>query len=360
MLSIVISHGFDGSLFCAQQLLDNANEERTFGKMYVKEIEKFNAVHRYAAQCRQHGVGAYYDPYYNTSDSEFRAGMVPMWVKALSYFGIPYTTTEAEVVFADPIAVKSMSDDKILKMLSGGVFLDGDAARILCDRGFGEYIGVSVGRCITEDSTLVYDLGAREVICDEFIPQCRGRNMPSAHMYCPKGNGKLLPLKVTEDSCEVISNIYNFEKKHIAVSMTRFENRLGGRVVVMGETLDGNNSQSLFNYRRQLLIQELLKWCGDGYPFVCGDPAVYMIENRATDPNGSGFFGMLTLINLCEDDLDKLTLHLPDDWKSVKEFKTLDAAGNACDVKTVRTEDGVEIYTDFRYSEPVYIIGAKI
>jgi hypothetical protein len=42
--------------------------------------------------------------------------------------------------------------------------------------------------------------------------------------------------------------------------MTRFENELSGRVVVMGMTVKGNLSQSLFNYRRKRLFEEMLLW----------------------------------------------------------------------------------------------------
>lgn len=355
-MSAAYSCGFDGSVYQAQQLLDHPNEETAFGKMYASERIRLNALHRAAVQCRQKGVQICYDPFYNTIDTGVQSTWLPLWTKSVSLFGIPYTTLPSSVAFWDVRQAKYADHDAVMQALSKGLFLDGDAAKALCERGYSKYIGVKVGENVTDGNTLIYDLGAREVIRDNFLPGYRGRNMPSAHMFAPAGNGKLLGLTVNDPGCEVISEMYDFQKNFIATAMTRFENNLGGRIVVMGMTIDGNGSQSLLNYRRQMLFQDLLKWSCDDYLFAQKEPGVYVIENEAKNPEESGFAGMLTLINLCEDTLDSITLHLPPRWQARTDYKYLDIDGVWKDVKTIRTRDTLEICMPLPYSEPVYIM----
>ena len=240
----------------------------------------------------------------------------------------------------------------IKEYLSGGLFLDGGAARELYNRGFGKYIGVSVGENIAK-GYLGYDLGAREVIKPPFDGFSRGKNMPIAHMYAPKGNGKLLELAVTDSKTEVISEAYTFDRNFISAAMTRFENSLGGRVVVMGMTVKGNMSQSLFNYRRMRLIEELIKWCGGDVPIVRGEPNVHLIFNRARE--GEDFTHLLTAINLGDDALDSISVYLPEDMRKKRIFH-LAEDGEWKETDYVITGDAAEIKLKADTCEPIYLL----
>ena len=295
-----------------------------------------------------------YDPFYNTVDGGMKDSE-PHWVRTLDLFGIPYTTRSASVTFLDERLAKYLSDREIKEYLSGGLFLDGGAARELYNRGYGEYIGVSVGENIAEKGYTRYDLGAREVIKPPFDRFSRGKNMPSAHMYAPKGNGKLLELVATDTRTEVISEAYTFDKKFLTVAMSRFENSLGGRVVVMGMTVKGNMSQSLFNYRRMQLIDELLVWCGADLPTVNGDPDVHLIFNRAKE--GESFSHLLTAINLGDDPLSSLSLRLPDEMKN-KRILYLDESGDWQDADVLVTDKGAEIMRELMTCEPLCLLFA--
>ncbi len=61
--------------------------------------------------------------------------------------------------------------------------------------------------------------------------------MPSAHMYSPGRNGHLYRLTMTNERCEIISDEYTFLNKYVTPTMARFENHIGGRIVVMAMTL---------------------------------------------------------------------------------------------------------------------------
>jgi len=345
IMGAVYSWGFDGSLFQTQQLLDMPNEEPVYGAMFAKERPRFEAAAYIAAQCTIKGAQMPFDPFY---------GNTPQWLHCVSMFGIPHTTQESEIIFLDANQAAYLDDDTIRSDLSRGLFLDGGAAKQLCRRGYGKYLGVEMGDDVAS-GTLRFDLGAREVICESFTRAGQGKHMPSAHMYACGRNGQHLRITVTDPRCEVISEACTFQKHPVAPAMTRFENELGGRVVVMGMTLNGNRSQSLLNYRRQRLLQDLLVWCGDRLAFAQEAPGVFTIMNEAKNPADSGFLGMLTLINLCEDDLDGLSLHLPPQWRNAA-FSILDTNGSWQECACTRTPDGIRLSDEIRYSRPVFLL----
>ena len=350
-MAIGFSSGFHGATFQTQQLLDDPNEESAYGKMFKKERARFSAVAEKAARCERVGVSLPYDPFYNTVDGGMKDS-VPQMCRVLDFFGIPYTTKSSSVAFLDERLAKYLPDERIKEYLSGGLFLDGGAARELCGRGFGEYIGVSVGENIAK-GYVGYDLGAREVIKPPFDRFSHGKNMPIAHMYAPKGNGKLLELTLTDKGTEVISEAYTFDRKLITAAMTRFENSLGGRVVVMGMTAKGNMSQSLFNYRRKRLFEELLLWCGADVPFVIGEPCVHLIFNRAK--KGEDFTHLLTAINLCDDAIDSLSLYLPEKMRG-REIFCLSADGEWKKTDMVVTGDVTNIDLTAEAGESIYLL----
>ena len=349
-MAIAYSSGFIGSLFQTQQLLDDPNEENAYGEMFLSERDRFNALATDVALCERRGVSLPYDPFYNTIDGLMRDSD-PYWCRVLDMFGIPYTTREAGVTFIDSRQARYSTDDEIIRYLSGGVFLDGDAAHELCRRGFGKYIGVEVGGDVAEGKT-VYDLGAREVISPPFDSLSKGKNMPIAHMFCSGGNGILRKLTPIDESVEVISRAYTFDKKCLTVAMTRFENELSGRVVVMGMTVRGNLSQSLFNYRRKRLFEEMLLWCSEDIPFVRREPAVHMIYNRPRED--ADFDAILTLINLGDDTLASLELYLPESLR-MRDILSLDRDGRWKELSYTRSDDGITVNAPLELCEPLYL-----
>ena len=355
MMSLAYSYGFVGSTFQTQQLLDDPNEEDAYGAMYASERARWNEVYRTVRSCRMRGVQIDYDPFWNTADQP-ESTEHPLWTRVASAFGIPYVTTDSEVLLWDARQARHKTDAEIRRALSQkGLLLDGDAARVLTARGYGEYLGVSVGDGDVAQGALGFDLGAREVISEAFCTEGRGKHMPSAHMYAVGRNGRLLEMRVNSPRCEVISALYTFDGKYVSPAMTRCYNSLGGCVIVMGMTLDKNESQSLFNYRRKRLLDRLLSECSDAFVLVKEAPDVTVVMNEATDPEKSGFFGMLTLINLGDDPISRLALHLPFAWREYRKICALDAQGNWKPIDVTQTVDGIEVDMPLCYCEPLYL-----
>lgn len=355
LMGTMYACGFDGSTFQAASLLDVQTEETAYSKMFVREKVRFNAVSKLAKQCKLTGVALCYDPFYNTYDTSVK-DYIPLWSRCIGRFGIPYTTLESDVAFWDVRQAKYYSDEEILKALSKGLFLDGDSAKVLCERGYGRYLGVSVGEDVTKDNNLIYDLGAREIICEKFAEPEQGRNMHCAHFLSLDGNGKMLTLSVTDEKCEVVTEYYDGLKNYICPSMTRFENTLGGKVVVMGLTLDNNRSQALFNYRRQRLIKDMISWCSDSFWYVKDEPDVFALLNVPKDETSTDFKAMLTLINLCEDSLDEVKIHISQNFGDISEISFIDVNGERKTLEYEKSENDITIKKNINYLLPQYLV----
>ncbi len=350
MMGIVTSFGYEGAVYHVQQRLDDANEELAYGRVYEQERARYAEVARIASQCQVCGVNLPYDPFWN--NQEGTGG--PEWLPCVSRFGIPYTTLESEVSFWDETRALRATDGEVKRQLSRGLFLDGSAAKALCARGYGQFLGVEIGSDVAPGYQ-VYDLNECEAVCERFVKEGKGRAMPSAHMYAA-ANGKLLEVRPTDPACEVLSEGYSFQMKRLGAAMTRYRNSLGGRVVVMGLTVRKNPSQSLYNYRRQRLIQQMLAWCSDQYAFVREAPDVFLVMNEAKDPAQSGFTGMLTLVSLCEDAFGEVTVHLPAHWRGVRSFKALDRRGRWQPLASERKGSDLIVRRRLEYLAPLYIL----
>ena len=351
MIAAVYSAGFDGCTLQTQQLLDDSNEDPAFGLAYAKERPRHEALHQVAKRCELKGVEITFDPFCNTLD---QTSKLPYWTQAVSLLGIPYTTEQAPIAFWDARPATYYPHERVMEYLSKTLFLDGDAAKALCARGYGEYLGVDVG----EDVATVpfkYDGCAREIIREGYAPTSTGRHMMIPHFFASGRNGKLLRLTQTDAHTEVITEAYTFKKELVCPALTRFRNKLGGTVIVMGMTLEKNYSQSLLNYRRQKLFQQLITEAADELVLVKNAPRVFALMNEAQKTEGEAFIGLLTLINLSSDDAEHILLHLPPKWRQYREILAMDDQGQWYSADVRATEDGIELSERVAYLRPTYL-----
>ena len=337
LMGSAYSMGFVGSTFQTQQLLDDPDEEPVYGRMFAKERNRFLAIRNAARQCELKGAGILFDPFWASAEPE----SVPFWTRCVSHFGIPYVTCPAEVSFLSGRQPVFLDDSQLTELLGRGLVLDADAAAMLCERGFGDLIGVTVGGpAITGADG--YDLAGREIICTGFAVESPGRHMHRADFFAPRGNGTARLLE-PQKGCEVVTELVSYRRRVITPGMTRFVNRLGGRVVVLGQSVKDNCSSSLCNFRRQKLLQELLVWCGAELVMVKNAARVFAIQNEAADPAAAGFFGMLTLTNLNADPAEQVELHLPEQWRKCGTFEVLDGDGGRRPLRYAATPDGIRL-----------------
>ena len=346
MLSAAYSLGMVGSIFFASQSLDEPFEEASLGKHFAREYARLKRIGEIARDSAPFGVELSYDPYFA---DVYEDRCVNQFKECVGRFGIPFTTKEASVALWDGRYAKYVDSETVMRYLSRGLMLDADAAKVLCKRGFGKYLGVMVGEPLTKTNPrLLYDLGAKEVITDEFALEGEGRNMWCAHAYCPAGGREWVLLTPTDESTEVVTEARDFRGNILSPGMTYFENELGGKVCVISQ------SQSIFNYRRMALLKRIISRMSDEFPYVKGAPDIYLI---ATKPKGeSDIIAALTLINLCTDDSEDTVIYLPPALRTAKEVLTINREGELTPLDAEISSDGIRLREPLRYCEPIYII----
>ena len=329
------------------------NDEDQYNEMFAREHKRFTIVYNVAKDCELKGVELCFDPFYNTV-SKTGVYWDPLWTRTLGLFGIPHTSKKSDVACWDSVQAKYADDATVKEYLSKGLLLDGDAAKILCERGYGEYLGVKMGDVVTL-GVGDFDQCSHEVVRKEFVGELSGYYMPNTRMWNLLGNGVLYAVEPIDSKCEIIPEFETFRHDVVASALTRFENSLGGRVVVMGTTLKGNLSQCLFNRQRQELIQNLIKWCGGEYAYVKRASKVFCIMNEAKTADAD-FKGMLTLINLSSDEYENMKVYLPDKWRNCKELLKLNIDGEWEALNYVPTDDGICLKDELRNGHPLYIL----
>lgn len=362
LMGSAYSYGYEGSIYQAQQLLDAPNEETTFGKTYAAEHRRFAKVSSLASECEVRGIEVTYDPFYHSLPQQtihITNDKFPVWLQPISRLCLPFTSIRSEAAVIDSIGAKYYTDERLKDIFSRFVFVEGDAAAILTERGFADLMGTRVTKKDVAQGPLTFDLGARDVIREPYRTEGKGKNMPSTHMFSNGGCGTLYELSDISDKAEIISDLYTFENEYVAPTMTLYANDLGGRVLVMGMTLSKNNSQSLYNYRRQRLWQGILAKHCDRFAFVKEAAHVYVIMNEARDEQGSGFFGMLTLTMLASDAVDTPQIHLPASWRNFKDLRAVSKSGALTKVSYTRTDDGITLASPLRSLEPVYLVFSR-
>lgn len=345
--------GFHGSTFQAQQGMDDPNEEHAYSRMFAAERKRFEAVARIARTCEIKGVYQYFDPFW----SSFVPESGPDWTTVISHFGIPYSTLPSGVSFVSGNQPRFWEDDMVRNILSGTVFLDGQAAEVLYQRGYGELLGVRVEKELFTARDK-YDFEGREIICEGFSSPGKGRNMHRQTIWCPYGNGRSVKLICDDPACEMVTEIVSFRHEFMAPGMTLFTNRLGGNVIILACTVRDNLSSCLFNYRRQRLIQELIIRFRDEFVMAKEHPRTFVVMSEAREPDAP-CIGMAVLTALNPDPIDELPLHLPPAWRKAETFRFADQNGEWQELAYRRTDDGIVITQTLLYGEPLYLLAVK-
>lgn len=362
LMGSVYSYGYEGSIHQVQQLLDAPNEETTFAKTCRAEYKRYAKVCSLSAECEVRGLEISYDPFYHTLPTEtthMTADKFPVWLQPVSRLSMPHTSLRSDIVMIDAVCARYYTDEKLKDIFSRFVFVEGDAAAILTERGYADLMGTRVTKKNVAEGPLTFDLGARDVIRESFRTPGKGKNMPSTHMFSNGWCGTLYEMSSISDKAEIISDLYTFENEYVAPTMTLYKNDLGGRVLVMGMTLSKNNSQSLYNYRRQRLWQNIIERYCDKFAFVKEAAHVYVIMNEAKNEQASAFFGMLTLTMLAHDTVDSPSIHLPKSWRDFKTLRAVSRSGALTKVSYTRTDDGLTLTSPLKPLEPVYLVFSR-
>lgn len=141
----------------------------------------------------------------------------------LMAYGIPATARPGRAVNAVFGSLAwAFPDDEVSAMLAGGLLLDGEAASILCERGFSDLIGVKArARLAREESNYAVETAAT---AESGMP--RG-------FHCSVNNLPWIAALRTLPGARAWTRIVTPEGRRIGAGVAVFSNRLGGRVVCM-------------------------------------------------------------------------------------------------------------------------------
>lgn len=253
--SSVLAAGFDGLWYWAAGIGSFASGDPMPNlEGYERSSRRWAALQDAVRSGRTVGVSVAFNPLERLVGAAGAAGGHPIdpgsAARTLGRMGLAYTTRPGDVTaFAGYWAFEGMSDAEVERILSGSVFLDGEAAEALAKRGFGNLIGVAVSRRAGIDFS------------GEYVPATGTKITSSFHQNY--GLDGAAVLKLVACGAETLSHYFSAQpEKAVQPSLTRFTNEKGGRVVVMAVALAHCTATNVYNFRKRALLIGAFEWLG--------------------------------------------------------------------------------------------------
>lgn len=240
----------------------------------------------------------------------------------LERFGVPlyYSMDAGGATFLEGDSY-IFTDEEILDMLKGPLFIASDAAQELCERGFGEYLGVSI-REWTGDRPSFERIGPERIKCN---PQ-----------------QKFKELKPVADNVRADSMVYHLKDGTDEIAqfpgVTVYKNALGGMAVCFCGTpntpFSYKEAFSFLTETRKKQIVRLLDEAGCLPVCVPGDEEVYVVAGE-TDENEL----FVALFNISLDPVEEIEMYVEKKVSSVRmltpdgEWKSLAYTGEGKNIR---------------------------
>lgn len=304
-ITAAFAYGLDDSLFYINQYLENPLEEGGYREMFLEESSRFSALKLAASECFVDGCEIFREPATSIN-----------WVNVMGRLGIPYTSKGGKVKLVSGNIIERMDKAEITELLTGSVFLDGYSALLLCQKGFSDLIGAAIS---SREETLLPPF-YEGIHNPENFANINNRLMYNYAWAFNKDNRDCFyQIKALADA-EVVTEFLNSRNEPFYPALTRFENRLGGRIAVMAYNLDDNyinsRSISLFNYSKKELIRQIIEWLGkESLPvFIKDVPNAFCIFSRSK----SNDYAIVVVTGLNSDTFDSFSLDVAQEWADSK------------------------------------------
>jgi len=197
---------------------------------------------------------------------------------------------------------KMFTDEEIMEMLKGPMFLASDSAKRLIDRGFGEYLGVDVrewnGKMPRMEKLLVNgETTKAQMQIKELVPTSEDTVIDS----------------------EVLFTLDNKNYEYLFPGTTIYKNSLGGIVFTFAGTpkavYNYVEAFSFLSYSRKQQLIRMLSMTDELPIYFPGDEEVYL---RAADMADGGMF--CAVFNLGLDPIDELELVCGRELKTIEKL----------------------------------------
>ncbi len=227
------------------------------------------------------------------------------------------------------------TDEKIIELLKGKMFLASDTAKEIIDRGFGEYLGVDIRKW-----------EGKNPIKEEIL-------LNNKYIRVQQQYKEIVPLS---DNVQIYSKVYNTKDnvnlEYLFPGVTMFKNSLGGEIVVFCGTpkvewFNYTTAFSFLNRQRKLQLIDILKTLGEDICYYPGDEEVYMKTADMADKTFCAIF------NLGLDVIENMKIAVN---KGVSSIKMLMPNGEYKDVKFSICENEVQTNICCNTLEPVILI----
>ena len=308
LLYATIFMGCDNTLLYATQYLDDPVEETAYFEMWRDEASRLRAFQESLGEDKGRLVGCHIAfqreaIWTQPATSQWSPSANCAALAALcGRMAIPYTTKDSPVTLLAGTTAAAMTDEQIESVLSKGVLLDAKAAQLLIERGFGDLLGVDV--------TPLDELKMSEEYVLPVITGLKGRRIYN-YAFAPAGCEHTQYARLTLQGAEAVTEYRDPCGNSLQTGMTRFVNRLGGRVVVMGCNVQDNDTSNLYCYRKKEVLRQMINWLGDeDLPAVVRDVPNFWLLARLAD---NQLFLLLT--NLTGDPLSDVKLALAPAWR---------------------------------------------
>lgn len=189
----------------------------------------------------------------------------------LSY-GVPVSANPQQVNAVFGTLAWAFNEKEILEMLSRGLLLDGISADILCQRGFGQYVGVDFKGWVNRENSKY----ALERINS-------GETGIHEGLYFNVNIINCISVLEPCDNAQEWTTIITPEKERIGAGIIAYKNRLNGHVITYAVPNPANIPGS---YQRQIITQKIVDFLSGSRfmsPLITGGP--YLLPIHFTGKN---------------------------------------------------------------------------
>ena len=318
-LAAAVMAGVTGSYCYCTQYSDDPMSDDGYARRLVDGRRKLETVRDLRATMRPCGVRAVYTPkelyMFRETKKSATSGMLPVNAYFLGKMGFPMTTVEeSPVAMLTGNTPDALSDGEIRNLLSGGVFIDAEAAVALSKRGFSSLMGCEAaeanGRLFFNYERILPAAG-----CTSAGKKLYNRELdtPPFIGWTPK-RSVLAELRPFEGA-EVWSEVCDCHGKSVAPATVFFRNAAGGRVAVICRSLDARVHPSIYSPRKQEMVHLLFGRLADGKPLdvtAPRTPSVWLVAAR----NDRELLVMAE--NLCGEPRSDIVLRFSPEWRGGK------------------------------------------
>ena len=229
------------------------------------------------------------------------------WCHWLGEAGIAFSTRPQKTVNAlTGATVWGFDDDTLKHWLSGALLLDGEAAAILVERGFGSWIGVESAHWITQNDTLY----AMEECRDEAFSRRRGGQIS----INAKNHTRRLFQGQLAASAHAISDLRGPRQDVVGHGAFIFTNAHGGRVAVVPWNA-GVDAAPMMDIHRASQLRAIVQWLAGDQEVGRANGGAHLVPQFLTD----GHLWRGVIWNASPDEIQSLHIHRPSGMPAVRE-----------------------------------------